>query len=426
MPFNGGYIASFTWDNLENTWAGLFDTWLGEYDPVTTIELGAFNGLTLDDPVLGVLDSNVLDGAITFVDATSNLINVGTTRGRSRDLERTNAGQVSASLRNELRQFDPLNPSAPFRAYAVPRKPVRVSVDGVRVFTGLIDDWNYDYSMGGLSVASIDGSDAFSLFAREETAGGTAVEQLSGARIEEVLDASTIAWPTLQRDIDDGNATLAAGTIEGNALSYLQSVEESEAGLIFMTKNGDFAFRERLFQPASSAVTFSDSGNGIPYEGIQIVYGTELLANTVTVTSSEGTATASNATSQVLYGVTAKNVSSLLASGFLQGLADYILARYKEPEYRIERVSVDVRALSPQQRAEILSLELGEQADVLFTPNQIGETIALRNRIIGISHDVSLDSHLMSLVFEKLPFDFFILDDGVFGKLDDDAAVLGF
>jgi hypothetical protein len=46
--------------------------------------------------------------------------------------------------------------------------------------------------------------------------------------------------------------------------------------------------------------------------------------------------------------------------------------------------------------------------------------------VIGISHDVSIDSHFVSLAFEELPFDFFILDDPTFGKLDDDAGVLGF
>jgi hypothetical protein len=39
---------------------------------------------------------------------------------------------------------------------------------------------------------------------------------------------------------------------------------------------------------------------------------------------------------------------------------------------------------------------------------------------------VSVESHYVSFSFEELPFAFFILDDAVFGKLDDDAGVLGF
>ena len=390
-----------------------------------TVELGSFNGFTLDDPVLGLLDSGILDGGIGYVDVTDSLISVSTNRGRSRDLERTNAGGVSVSLRNEDRAFDPLNSGAEYGSYVVPRKPVRVLADGSAVFTGLADDWNFTYSMDGISVASLDGSDAFSLFAREENAGGSAVQEGSGARVERVLDQLTIAWPTLERDVDTGNTTLLAGDVDGNALSYLQTVEESEAGLIFMSKDGKVVFRERLIQPVSSAVMFGDDV-GIPYDGIEIVYGTEQLANDVTVTSAAGTATAVDATSQATYGVTAVSKDTLLILGDLQGLADYIVARYAVPEYRIERIRVNMRALSSEQQDSVLGLELGDQADVRFTPNRVGTSISIRNRIIGVSHDVSVDSHYVSFAFEELPFDFFILDDAVFGKLDDDAGVLGF
>jgi hypothetical protein len=165
---------------------------------------------------------------------------------------------------------------------------------------------------------------------------------------------------------------------------------------------------------------------GIPYDAIEIVYGTEQLANAVTVTSAAGTATASDATSQEVYGLTEVEKDTLLVAGDLQGLADYIIARYSTPEYRIQRIRVSMRALTQEQQTSVLSLELGGQADVRFTPNRIGQPISIRNRIIGISHDVDPDSHFVSFSFEELPFEFFILDDAVFGILDDDAGVLGF
>jgi len=177
----------------------------------------------------------------------------------------------------------------------------------------------------------------------------------------------------------------------------------------------------------TDAPEFSDQGGGIPYEDIQISYGSELLANRSEVTSTAGTATAENATSVVTYGVTEKNVDSLLSSvPQLQGLADYIVARYGLPEYRIERITVNLNALNTDQVVTVLGLELGEQADVVFTPNSVGEPIAIRNRVIGISHDVSVDRHLVSFSFEALPFEFFILDDAVYGKLDNTDGVLGF
>jgi hypothetical protein len=425
MPFTVT-PTGFQWEYLNDTWATLDDSWVGDYPSVTNIELGAFNGFTLDDPYLGLLDTGILDGDVTYVDVTDTVIDYSVARGRSRDLSRTNAGNLNVQFRNEDRQFDPLNTASPLNSYTVPRKPVRVSLDGIRVFTGTIDDWNYNYGMGGLSVAQIQSSDAFSLFAREQNTGISAVEQSSGARIEAVLDQVEIAWPELDRDIDTGNATMVAGDLEGNALTYLQQVEESEAGLIFMTKDGKFGFKQRLFQPVTNALTFTDDDTGIPYDAIEIVYGTELLANRATVTSTAGTATSVNTQSEVLYGTSEREVSSLLAAGSLQSLADYIVARYGAPEYRMERIRVNMRSITTAQRVAMLALELGDQADLQFTPNGIGAPIAIRNRVIGISHQVAPESHFMSLSFEALPFDFFILDDAVFGRLDDDAAVLGF
>jgi hypothetical protein len=413
-----------SWAGLAPTWAGLNEQW-GE--PGTLVELGRFTGLTLNDPILGRLDSGILDGGVDYEQVTEYVFSVSVNRGRNRDLERTNAGVVGVQFRNEGRDFDPRNPDGQFKDYVLPRLPVRIFVEGLPVFTGLVDDWNFDYSLGGQSVASLSGSDGFSTFARQVNAGGSAVEELSSDRIGRVLDQATVNWPADRRDIDAGSTTLAAGVLEGNALTYLNEVEASESGLIFVTKDGRFGFRQRLVPTVTDAVEFTDNGPGIKYEDIQISYGSEWLANRSTVTSVAGTATAEDATSIVTYGVTEKDVSTLLSSGTqLQALADYIVARYGNPEYRIDNVTVNLRAVTPSQMNDVLGLELGDQADVIFTPNRIGPEIAMRNRVIGISHDVDPENHFVSFSFEALPFDFFILDSAVFGKLDDDAGVLGF
>jgi hypothetical protein len=391
------------------------------------VELGAFNGFTLDDPVLGLLDTGVLDGGVDFVDVSDEVFGVSVNRGRNRDLERTNAGAVGVSFRNESRRFDPRNTASDIVDFIVPRRPVRVFAFGSAVFTGVVDDWNFDYGPGGDSVASLSGADGFAEFARQVNNGGSAPEESSGDRIERVLDQVTVNWPSDRRDIQDGNTTLAAGLLEGNALTYLNEVETSEQGLIFMTKTGDVGFRERLFQPTNDAVRFTDDGTGIPFEGIQVAFGTELMANRSEVTSVAGTAVAEDATSQVVFGVIERNFNTLLSSvPQLQALADYIVTRYSEPEYRVENITVNLRTVTTEQRDELLALELGDESVVAFTPNGIGDPISLRYRIIGISHDVGVDRHNMSFNFEQLQFQFFVLDDPVFGILDGTEAVLGF
>lgn len=395
--------------------------------PNTTVEIGLFTGLTLDDPVLGLLDANPLDGDVAFNSIDQGLFSVSVSRGRSRDLERTNAGSLSVSLHNQDRFFDPLNTASAFNQYVVPRLPIRVFTEGTAVFQGFIDDWSFSYSPGGDSTASINGSDAFSVFARNLNSGTAVPEELTGARLNRVLDQVRVSWPSPERDIEDGNSTLAAGSVTDNALNYMQSViEESEQGLLFMSKDGKVAFRERLVVQLPSGVRFTDDGSGIPYEDVQISFGSDQMVNQAIVESPAGTAISEDLSSQVVYGIIEKTISTELSTlAQAEAIADYVIERYSEPEYRIAAITVNLNAVTSGQLTDILALELGDQADVTFTPNGVGQAIAVRNRIIGISHDVGVAEHRVTFNLEQLPFEFFLLDDELFGILNGDA-VLGF
>jgi hypothetical protein len=246
--------------------------------------------------------------------------------------------------------------------------------------------------------------------------------------LNRVLDQLRVSFPSPGRDIDDGNSLLAAGDLEGNTLSYmLDVIETSEQGLVFMTKDGRVGFRERLLQPREGAVQFVDFGAGIPYIAVETTFGTDLMVNQAVVEFPGGVVAAENQQSQVVFGITEKTLSTQLASeAQAEALADYLVRRYGYPDFRVANVTVDLRALSESQVEDVLDLELGDQADLIFTPNGFGRQIALRNRVIGISHDVGIDRHTMSFAFEDLPFDFFVLNDDVTGKLDNTDGVLGF
>jgi hypothetical protein len=253
-------------------------------------------------------------------------------------------------------------------------------------------------------------------------------EELTGARLNRVLDQLRVSFPSPGRDIDDGNSLLAAGDIEGNTLGYmLDVIETSEQGLLFMTKDGRVGFRERLLQPREGAVQFIDFGDGVPYIAVETTFGTDLMVNQAVVEYPDGVVASENLQSQVIFGITEKTLSTELASeAQAEALADFLVRRYAFPDFRVAKVTVNLRALSPSQLEDVLGLELGDQADLVFTPNGFGRQIALRNRVIGISHNVGIDQHTMSFAFEDLPFDFFILDDDVTGKLDNTDGVLGF
>lgn len=425
MPTTNDFLAFFRWLDLNSSWDQLHPLWVGSMPTVPIIEIGAFTGLTLDDEILGKLDQNPLDGAINFQPVPRGLVSVQSKRGRNKELARTSAGSISVSLRNEDRFFDPL--VGEFRTQTIPRLPIRFKVSGLTVVTGFVDDWNYSYSPGGQSDAQIAATDGFSAFAREVNAGGSAVSESTGDRLERVLNQATVNF-VAGRDIDTGNSTLAPQVLEDGALDYiLNTVEKSELGLVFMAKDGTFTFRERLLSTVSDVPVFSSDDSGIPFSSIEIAYGSEDLVNQAIVTGPSGTAISNDATSQVTYGITALELDTQISTlGGQQALADFIIAKFSEPEYRFESLTVTMRGLTPTQRATVLSIEMGDQVDVNFVPNNIPPAITIRNRIIGVSHSINLNQYQVTFNFEKLPFSFFVLDDPVFGKLDEADVVLGF
>jgi hypothetical protein len=393
--------------------------------PDVVVEFGVFTGLTLDDPVLGRLDENPLDGDVNFTAVPQGLTNVSVQRGRDKDIGRTSAGSLSLGLRNEDRFFDPL--MGTFRQFTKPRLPVRVLVDTEPVFSGFTDDWNYSYDPSGDSTADVVATDAFSRFSRQVNAGGSAVQEGTGDRLDAVLDQLTVAY-TGPRDIDAGNSTLAAGDLgTDGALNYmLEIVEQSEQGLVFMAKDGTFTFRERLLATVTSPLRFDDE-NGIPFSSLEIEFGSEELINQAIVTGPGGTAVREDLTSQVTFGITALTIDTQLATfAGQEGLAEFVIQRFANPEYRFRSLTTNLRGLSSGQVADVLSIEIGDQVDVSFTPNGIPPSVSIRNRIIGVSHDIGLDTHFVTFNFEALPFVFFVLDDPVFGKLDEPDVVLGF
>lgn len=389
----------------------------------TVVELGAVEGFILDDPVAGVLDNTTYTlGGTVFKDITDRLISASVARGKNRDLDRISAGSLTLQLNNDDRAFDPLYPSSPFAGAIVPRRELRLTVDGVRQITTTVDDWNFNYNPGGVSVAEVSATDDFTLLARQTVTTGTATPQLTGARISAVLDDPAVDWPADRRDIDTGTSELGADLIEGNALQYLQLVADaSEQGQVFINKGGDLQFRSRLdATPTSTTVTaFADDGTGIPFTLTAVNYGSELLFNEAIVTSNAGTATAANSRSQIAYGISSTSVATLVDSeAQLQNLANFLVEKYGDPEYRFETISMNLNTMTAPNKATVLGLEIGDVISIKFTPNGLGDPIEQFGQIIKVGHELDAVRHDLSISVASLDWSFLVLDDVTFGILD--------
>lgn len=393
----------------------------------TVVELGDIEGFILDDPVAGVLDNTEYTlGGVVFLDITNRMISASVTRGKNRDLDRFSSGSLQVLLNNNDRAFDPLYSASPFAGAIIPRREVRVTVDGERVIETTIDDWNFAYDPDGNSRAEIQATDDLTLLARQVLTQGTATPQLSGARVNAILDQETVGWPVDKRSIDAGFSTLGDDFVEGNALSYLQVVSDSEQGLLFVGKTGNLVFRDRLdATPTSTSVTeFRDDGTGIPFTLTSVNYGSELLYNEAIVTSSAGTAVAVNDRSQTAYGISAIQLNTLVSTDVqLQNLADYLVQKYGEPEYRFETIRVNLDTVGAGNKATCLGLEIGDVISITFTPNNIGSPIQQFGQVIRINHEIDTARHDMSISVASLDWTFLVLDDVVFGRLDSNNAL---
>jgi hypothetical protein len=407
--------------------------------PAVKLELGLNLGQSdpssfqLDSATRGVLDNTefTLQGE-RFFDITDRLVTCQVRRGKNEALDRIDAGVVSITVDNSDREFDPLYENGPYYGQLIPRRAVRVSSNDYPVFVGFIDDFDIQYEPGKQSVVRIDSSDAFSVLTNSGLEEFTPDSELSGARINTVLDRPEVDWPANLRDIDPGNSVmLDTDVAEGTGtLEYLQLVANSEFGTLFLAKDGKITYRERNAVPNTPDLVFTDEVVAGVYQGIQfadvnIVYGSENLYNRITLENADlipEQAFAEDADSQALYGPRVLNQSGLLIQdpSQLQFLADFLLARYKEPQYRFQTVTVVLDTLTTENQDKVLDLEIGDIVLIRFEPSDIPPAIEQYCRIIGINHDWNPGSKNISFSLERLDFAIFILDDLVLGQLDND------
>ena len=336
-------------------------------------------------------------------------------------------------LDNFDRLFDPLYEAGFYYSQLIPGREIRISCNGFPVIYGFVDDLDIAYQPGNRSVVSFQAADALSSLTINNLPEVNPDVELSGARVTRILNLPEVAWPTDKRDIDTGNSFMSDTDItEGTqAVAYFQLIATSEAGEVFVSKDGKFVFKARNSPPGVIDLIFTDEGSipgytVIPFAELGVVYGTEELYNRIVLTndfpSFPDEASAEDAESQLLYGPRSYTVNGLLnnEASDLQFLADFLLARFKEPQYRFSNLSVILDVLSEAQQNEVLDLEIGDVVQVRFTHSGIPPALEQYVRVIGISHDWQNNEKRVNLALERLDFSLFILDDAVFGILDED------
>lgn len=388
--------------------------------------------LTLDDPISGQLDNpEWLLGGTLFYDITDRAKSYNIDRGKAREFDGYQTGEASVIFDNRDRAFDPTFEDSPFYGNIIPKRELRISTNGIISFFGTVDDWNLQYELGGQSEATVVASDGMSFLNNQTLTGGTATPQTTGERIAAVLDDPAVNWPATRRSIDMGSGTLGADVIDPDspALDYLRLVEKSEPGSLFVGKNGYLVFKDRTVAASSTdSVHLSDAGDGIPYQEVKVVYGSELLYNEIVIgsTTTASTAIAYDYDSIAEYGILNYTQTDLLmdTDEQVENMAVFLAQKYSQPEFRFETVSVRTNGLNQADEDALLNIELGDVVKVSFTPNGVPPAIVKYAEVIKISHNVDTDGeHIITFGFSALDFTYLVLDDAQFGKLDSNNAL---
>lgn len=391
---------------------------------------GAFR---LNDATKGVLDNTSFTlGGELFYDVSNRLSDVTIKRGKNQALDRIDAGVTTINLNNNDRLFDPLYQSSIYFGALVPRKQIRITANNKAVFYGFIEDLDLNYLPANRSIVSISAADALSALANSALDVYDPITQLSGARVNAVLDLPEVSWDQSNRQIDAGNSVLLDNTVaEGTGvLDYLKLIADSEQGNLFIGKDGKIIFQERNASQNSVDLIFTDdlspsASTKIPFVQVSNVYGSENLYNRITVSNADlvpEEVYAEDEESIGAYGPRSYAVNGILIADpdELADLANRLLLTYKDPLYRFESVEVSLDRLDLTQQNAVLDLEIGDIVQVEFTPNNIPPAISLPCRIIGVAHDWRSDRKQIFFSLETLNFGVFVLNSALFGQLDND------
>jgi hypothetical protein len=248
------------------------------------------------------------------------------------------------------------------------------------------------------------------------------------ARITTVLTDANISW--LSTSLEDSQTTVRGADYTGtnNVLTYLQSLERTEQGRLFINGSGVLTFQNRFHdQVASTEAAFTDAvGSTLPYVDVEYEYDDTRVVNDATVSRTNGTPQRyTDTTSRSTYGLMSLSLDGLQGQSDeeTKSMAQYLVTRYKDPYPRVRSLTVKPRSNPSGLFPKVGSLEIGDK--VTFRRAPLGGTSFTKTLMVeGITHRIGADgtwetTYLTSAVD---PSNYLILDDATFGQLDEEKV----
>jgi len=389
----------------------------------------------------GILDTNVLaDAAAVIVDVSDVVNSVQTKRGRNVQTNQFQTGTLTLVIVDQTGAFNPQNTAGPYYSLLAPMVKVQITATygavTYPVFSGFITSYSTsipDAGTGTVALTTITAVDAFRLAqnAQISTVAGTSAGQLSGARINNILDQ--ISWPTSMRDIDAGLTTVQADPGSARtSLAACQTVEATEYGAFYVDASGSFVFQDRSVTATSIAgtpVVFSDDGLGIDYFNAVWVLNDLLIFNSAQITATGlAVQTATDAASVTKYFLHSYNQQNLLMEDTATALnyAQAFVASNSETTVRCDAIELDLYT-NNYNAGIIAALDLDYFDPVTISTAQPGST-SLSKTLQVFGKAMTITPNQWRVVMQTLEpiIDSFILDNALYGLLDTTNDVLSY
>ncbi len=351
-------------------------------------------------------------------------------RGRSRDDQADQAGDLTLTLSNQTGDYDPDNDLSPWwwRGASVLGRglPIRVVAewrgDDWSLFTGYVESLDADATED--PNATLVATDALGMLGAASDLPALDLAAFQGdttaERVARVLDMA--GW-MLDTDLV-GNLPMQATTLGAGPLALCDEAAACELARLIATRDGCLRM---VPYPGSEApvwrfhLTDEDTDDGIPYETLKTSAGSLYMVNVAQVeVPGVGVYEAADDESVARYGARSVKVTApLLMPADAQALAHELAGRRSQPRPRLDEVTVSaVDIIDADTWRGFLACDLGDQASAQRTTVD-GRTRHWDLIVESIAHDISVTDWKTTFTLSPAPAGSrFVLGQSLLGGAD--------
>jgi hypothetical protein len=382
-----------------------------------------------------VFGTNVFaDSAGVIVDVSDQVDNIQIQRGRNALTDTFQTGTLSLRIVDLTGAFNSQNTSSPCYGLLNPMRKISITATfgstTYPLFAGYILGFNTSTpkNVGEVTYTTITAIDGLRLLynAQITTVSGTSAGQLSGARINNLLDQ--VSWPNSQRSINAGQSTMQADPgVARTVLNACSVVATSEYGAFYIDASGNAVFKDRLTASQSiggTATVFNDNGTGISYFNAFWLFNDDQIFNKAFITASGlATQTATNSASVSKYFSHGYSQTDLLMQDTDTALnyARAYVASRAETTVRCDAITLDLYTAN-YTTGTIAALDLDFFDPVTITTTQpatVGtSTLTKTLQVFGVQHSITVNSWKTTLVTLEPVIDAFLIGSSLCGIFD--------